>query len=270
MDVRLEPIDAIHDERLSDYQAVADPEWLNARGLFVAEGRQTVELLLAHPTLRARSVLVTPRALAAVRPALERARSDLRVLELDAGLLRELGGVKFHQGCLAVGERPRDRQLEQVQLAEARLVVVLERLSDPDNVGSVFRNAAAFGVDLVVLSPGCSHPLYRKSIRTSTGAVLSVPWAEAGDWPTDLERLKRAGLSLLALSPAEGGTELAALARPPERVALLLGSEGHGLSTAALECADLHVRIPMRPGVDSLNVATASGIALHQLAACLY
>jgi tRNA G18 (ribose-2'-O)-methylase SpoU len=148
-------------------------------------------------------------------------------------------------------------------------IVVLEGISNADNVGAVFRNARAFGVDGVVVGPGCCDPLYRKAIRVSIGAALEVPYASVGPpgFVTDLLTLKRAGFMLVALTPAADAVDLDSFAAGPrpERVALVVGNEGEGLSADALRASDVRVRIAMAPGVDSLNVSTATGIALHRL-----
>ena len=151
----------------------------------------------------------------------------------------------------------------------ARRVVVLEGVANADNVGGAFRNAAAFGVDAVVLSPTCCDPLYRKAIRTSMGAALRVPFARAGaaEWPAALGRLRAAGFTLVALTlrePSETLDAFAARARPA-RLALIVGTEGAGLSAAVESSADVRVRIPIRGDVDSLNLASAVGIALYAL-----
>jgi len=154
--------------------------------------------------------------------------------------------------------------------ATMEALVVLERMSNPDNVGGVFRNALAFGAGAVFLSPGTADPLYRKAIRVSAGAVVALPFARLTDWPRGLGRLREAGYTLLALTPRAEAGPIGALGdgNPgPARVALLLGTEGRGLSSEALAMADLHVRIPMAPEMDSLNVATAGAIALHWLTA---
>ena len=150
----------------------------------------------------------------------------------------------------------------------SRVLLALEDVSNPDNVGGVFRNGRAFGVDAILLSRGCADPLYRKSIRVSMGASLVVPFAHVPDWTDGLARLREAGYALVALSPDPTALDIALLgtARPlPPRVALLLGAEGHGLRTETRANADLEMQIAMAPGVDSVNVATAAGIALHRI-----
>jgi tRNA G18 (ribose-2'-O)-methylase SpoU len=156
--------------------------------------------------------------------------------------------------------------LASVPLAAARSIILLEGLSQADNVGGVFRNAAAFGVDAVVLGPRCCDPLYRKALRTSMGAALTVPFATASDWLSDVRRLHDDGFRIVALTPRVDAEPIDRVEQGPrDRVALLVGAEGAGLTDEALGAADVRARIPMAPGVDSLNVATATGIALHRL-----
>jgi tRNA G18 (ribose-2'-O)-methylase SpoU len=148
-------------------------------------------------------------------------------------------------------------------------IVVLEGVSNIDNIGGIFRSVAALGGHAVVIGPGCGDPLYRKAIRTSIGATLRIPFASTTRWPQDLHALAAAGFTLAALTPEAGAERLedvAADLRARPRVALIAGAEGDGLSAKALACADLRVRIPMAPGIDSINVATATALALYRIA----
>ncbi|HJN46531.1 MAG: rRNA methyltransferase [Acidobacteria bacterium] len=260
-------VDDPQDPRLGDYRDVPDPVLLRERGIFVAESRLVVRELLAHPHLRTRSLLVTEAALESLRDLLDARPGDHTIYVGTHQFLKRVVGYKVHRGCLAVGERPPPRpDTELPQLASARLVVVLENVGNPDNVGGIFRNAAAFGAACVLLSPNCCDPLYRKAIRTSLGATLRVPYGIIEDWPHGLARLRDHGFTVAALTPDPDADDLESFIehRPP-RVVLLLGTEGPGLSAGAVDRADRHVRIPIAPGIDSLNVATASGIALHRL-----
>jgi tRNA G18 (ribose-2'-O)-methylase SpoU len=180
-------------------------------------------------------------------------------------VMRRLTGFNFHRGCLAIADRPAPLAVETL-LDQARCVLVLEELSDADNVGGVFRNAAAFGVDAVVLSPGCCDPLYRKATRTSMGATLRVPFARMPKWPDGLHAFDDAGMTLVALTPREPALTLDEWAGAlPNRPAIMLGTEGAGLSAGAERMAASRVRIPIASGVDSLNVSVAAGIALSRL-----
>jgi tRNA G18 (ribose-2'-O)-methylase SpoU len=255
------------DPRLADYWTIPDPDLLRSRGLFVAEGRHVVRRLLASTRFRTRSLLLTPaahRGLTDVLPLVP----DIPVFVVSQEAMNTVAGFNIHRGCLAAGERPPAQKWELVA-AGARVVVALERVANADNVGGIFRNAAAFGADAVLLGPGCADPLYRKAIRTSMGAALQVPFAAMDDWPADLRRLGALGFGLWALSPARDALPLrdvvAQRVSAAERIVLLVGHEGEGLSPAALEAADVRVRIPMSGGVDSLNVAASAAIALYEL-----
>jgi tRNA G18 (ribose-2'-O)-methylase SpoU len=264
-------VDDPQDPRLGDYRDVPDPVLLRERGIFVAESRLVVRELLAHPHVLTRSLLVTEAALESLRDLLEQRADDLPIHVGTHQFLKRVVGYKVHRGCLGVGERPeRIPDTDLPQLASAHLVVVLENVGNPDNVGGIFRNAAAFGVACVLMSPNCCDPLYRKAIRTSLGATLRIPFAIIEDWPDGLTRLQDHGFTVAALTPGQDADGLEAfIARRPPRVALLLGTEGPGLTEAVARRADRRVRIPIDPGIDSLNVATASGIALHRIVSAM-
>lgn len=253
-------IDDADDPRLLDYRDLK--RGARAPDTFVAEGRLIVRRLLGASRFRARSVLGTERALADVADVLP---DDAVAYVAPGDVIRRVVGFPFHRGCLAIGERGPDVPLET--LLGGRRLVVLERLANPDNVGGVFRSAMAFGVDGVLLSPGSADPLYRRAIRVSMGGTLRVPFAPLPAWPEELDRLRDAGFTVIALTP-DGGIDVAefGVTRPvPTRVALVLGAEGDGVGEATRAAAHLAVAIRMAAGDHSLNVATAAGIALHRL-----
>ena len=211
-----------------------------------------------------RSVLGTAAAVASLGDALE--RSAARVYVARPETVARVVGFPFHRGCLAAGERPAELGLDALARPRGRRVLVaLECVTNPDNVGGVFRNAMAFGADGVLLGPGCADPLYRRALRVSMGGALVTPAATVPDWAEGLAGLRAAGFTIVALTPDPAAVDLTALGAAPERLVLLLGSEGEGLSAASRAATDVQVRIAMAPGVDSLNVATAAGIALHRL-----
>ncbi|HEX2343767.1 MAG TPA: RNA methyltransferase [Vicinamibacterales bacterium] len=257
-------VDTAADPRLALYRGVRDPELLREHGVFIAEGRLVVRRLLESSRFRTRSVLVTPTARAELSDLLGRLDEATPVYEADIDLFRDLTGFNVHRGCLAIGERPAPRPWRDV-LQNARTVLVLEDVGNPDNIGGAFRAAVALGADAVLLSAGCADPLYRKSIRTSMAATLTLPFTTAEPWPDVLDDLRRDGIEIVALTPS-GSEEIGGLRRT-RRIALVAGHEGRGLSEAALARADRQVRIPMTPGADSLNVVTAVAIALHHLSA---
>jgi len=255
---------------LDSYRHLADAEWLRASGLFVAEGRFVVRRVLQDAPDRVRSLLLTGTARAALGDALDRVPAGRPVFVVALEAMQAITGFNIHRGCLALVDRPASLDLASLvhRLGDARLVLALEEVANADNVGGAFRNALAFGAGAVVLSPGCCDPLYRKAIRTSMGATLGVPFARAPGWPRDLDLIRAAGFALVALTPAAGARDLAAFVSDPDRpsrVALAVGTEGAGLSAAVEAMADARVRIPMMPGVDSLNLATAAGIALQRI-----
>jgi tRNA G18 (ribose-2'-O)-methylase SpoU len=262
-------IESLSDERVASYAHAADSTWLLERGLFVAEGRLVVRRLLETDRFVTESVLLTPAAVAALGSALssERHRDSLPVYVCDQAILNELAGFNFHRGCLALAKRPLDT-IPLDRFAGAQRVLALEGVGNPDNVGGLFRVAAAFGAGGVLLDQRSGDPLYRKAIRTSMGAALRVPFSMSSSWVDDLRWLQRSGTTLLALTPDPRATRLAAFAAglgAEQRLALMLGAEEPGLTRAALDIADARVRIPIAPEVDSLNVVVAAGIALATL-----
>lgn len=254
------------DSRVADYRGVSEPELLRVRNLFVAEGRIVVTRLIEDGRWPVRSVLVSAAAKRDLEPMLTAIAARVPVLVCEAADFLGITGYDIHRGCLALVERPPALPLEEA-LAGARLAVVLEGVSNADNVGGVFRNAAAFGADVVVLSPTCCSPLYRKAIRTSMGATLRVPFVHLNGWPEALTSLRAAGFRLIALTPREPSEPLDTFASRPRapKLALLVGAEGPGLTAAVESAADDRVRIPIARGIDSLNLAVATGIALEHL-----
>jgi len=262
------PVGDPADPRLDDYRdlTTADrrPDRPGGRGLVIAEGVVVVRRLLASP-YPVRSLLGVPRRLDEL--AADLAGLDVPAYAADADTMAAAVGFHLNRGVLAVADRA--APVDAAALVRgARSVAVLEGVNDHENLGSLFRNAAALGVDGVLLGPRCADPLYRRSVRVSMGHVLRVPFADlTGAWPDSLDLLRRAGLRVAALTPAAGAEPLATAGLGGRRVALLLGAEGPGLTDEALAAADLRVRIPMASGVDSLNVATAAAVAFHAVGA---
>jgi tRNA G18 (ribose-2'-O)-methylase SpoU len=251
------------DPRLQYYRHVGDPAWLDASGLFVAEGRLVVERLIEHGGFVVDSVLVTPAAFRALESRLDPAWV---VFVAEPAVVNGVTGFTFHRGCLALVRRPR-QPLPLSAFAHARRLVLLEAVGNPDNIGGIFRSAAAFGADAVLLDPSCGDPFYRKAVRTSMGAVLRLPSTRVDPWLHGLATLRDMGVTIVALAPAGELTieEFAATLSPDARLALLAGAEGQGLSTATLAAAHVTVRIPVDPRSDSLNVVVAVSIALQRL-----
>lgn len=239
------------DPRLDPYRSLrgrpADEE------TFVVEGVTTLRQAL-EAGIRLRSALVLPTRVAEVDGL------DITVHVAGRDTFETITGFDVHRGVLALAERPQPPSVDHL-LATARRVLAIEGVADSANVGSLFRNAAALGADAVVLDPTCCDPLLRRAVRVSVGTVLRVPFVRLASWP---DGLRDRGLTVLALTPDAGATPLRDI-EAPERFALLVGTEGAGLSPAALAAADVRVRIPMAAGVDSVNVATAAAIALYSL-----
>jgi tRNA G18 (ribose-2'-O)-methylase SpoU len=255
-------IESLDDPRVAGYGRVGDPTWLRANGLFVAEGRLVVSRLVEDGTVEVVSMLLTPAAFAALRPILKGA-PEVPTYVCDPALMNTLTGFNFHRGCLALARRP--APLDAAGVMGARLLVGLEGVGNPDNVGGIFRSALALGAGGVLLDERCGDPLYRKAIRTSMGATLRLPFAALPPWPAASGVLRAEGFTIVALTPSAEAVdiEVARDALGGRRLVLLLGSEGEGLTGAALEAADHRVRIAVEPRSDSLNVAVAAGIALH-------
>jgi tRNA G18 (ribose-2'-O)-methylase SpoU len=258
------------DPRLQNYRHVGDPAWLEQHGLFVAEGRLVVERLLAlsagetaQGEYAVDSVLVTPAALRALEPGID---PSWLVLVAEPPIVEGVTGFKFHRGCLALVRRPSELPSLSA-FAEARRLVVLEAVGNPDNIGGIFRSATALGADAVLLDPACGDPFYRKAVRTSMGAVLRLPSTRVDPWLPGLATLRDMGFAIVALSPTGELTLEAfrATLSAGARLALVAGAEGYGLSTATIAAADVTVRIPVDPLSDSLNIVVAVSIALSRL-----
>jgi tRNA G18 (ribose-2'-O)-methylase SpoU len=253
--------DAVADyARLTDVtlRSVHEPE----QGLYIAESAKVIRRAIAAGH-RPRSVLMEEKWLAGLEGSL--APFDVPVHLADPDQLEAITGYRVHRGALAAFERPEQPGPEAL-LATARRVVVLEDIVDHTNVGAIFRSVAALGADAVLVSPRCADPLYRRSVRVSMGTVFQVPWTRLPEWTEARGLLRDAGLVLAALALTGDAVPLDEFAvNRPERVALLLGAEGDGLSRRALAAADTVVTIPMAGGVDSLNVAAASAVAIWAL-----
>ena len=257
------------DERLADYVALTDvalrrrtePE----RGLYIAESEKVIRRALAAGH-RPRSYLMARRWLTDLADIVEQAEADgVPVFVGEHDVIEQLTGFHLHRGALAAMQRPVLPSLESL-LEGARRVLVLEDVVDHTNVGAVFRSAAALGVDAVLVTPRCADPLYRRSIRVSMGTVFQVPWTRIDPWPAAIADLQEQGFTVATLALADDAVSLDELAaNPPERLALVLGTEGDGLSHHTLAAADLTVTIPMAGGVDSLNVAAAGAVAAWAL-----
>lgn len=261
----LVPIAEPTDPRVAPYADVRERDFARRHERFMAEGEVVVRALLSgRARMRPESLFVSERAARALAAVLESAAADLPIYVAPQAVMDAVAGFPIHRGILAIGRRPALVPPAEVLsgLSGGALVVAGVGLANHDNVGALFRNAAAFGADAVLLDATSCDPLYRKAIRVSVGASLMLPFARAGTADELLRALDDHGFEVLALSPA-GSEPIQRVSRKP-RTALVVGSEGAGLPQRILD-RTRSVRIPMAAGFDSLNVATAAAIALHRL-----
>ncbi|NEE02092.1 TrmH family RNA methyltransferase [Phytoactinopolyspora halotolerans] len=258
-------IDSADDPRLGDYVALRDVQLRTSleseHGLFLAEGEKVIRRAVGagYPV---RSFLMAPRWVETLADVLD-AAGDVTCYVAPEQLVETVTGFHVHRGALASLHRTPLPSLDAV-ISGARRVIVLEDLVDHTNVGAAFRCAAGLGWDAVLLSPRCADPLYRRAVKVSMGSVFSVPYTRVEDWYHGPDTLRAAGIDVWALTPADDAADLSDVT-PPERLALLVGTEGEGLTQRWMRSADRRVRIPMQGGVDSLNVAAATAVACYAL-----
>jgi tRNA G18 (ribose-2'-O)-methylase SpoU len=260
------PVTELSDPRLVDYSHQTDVALRKARGtehgLYLAESALVLKRAL-HSGHRVRSVLALGTS---VDDIVELVGGDVPIFTGDGSLLAELTGYVLHRGVIASMHRPPLPTAEAL-IADARRIVILENVVDPTNVGAIFRSVAGIGADAVLVTEQCSDPFYRRAIRVSMGTVLQVPWTRIGNWTDTRALLTASGFQIAALALEDDAVSLRDYAADaPERVALVLGTEGHGLTRDAIEAADTIVQIPMRHGIDSLNVAATAAVAMFALA----
>ncbi|MDR1428316.1 MAG: RNA methyltransferase [Bifidobacteriaceae bacterium] len=261
-DPRLGPYTQLKDVAL---RRIVEP----AQGLFMAESVEVIGRAL-DAGIGPRSVLLAEPAMASARPLLTRLGEDVPVYVGTYDLLRAITGFHLHRGVLAAMTRPALPRLEAVLGAASesganggRRIAVLEDIVDHTNVGAIIRAAAGLGVNGVLVTPQCADPLYRRAVRVSMGTVFQVPWTRIAPWPSGIVELREAGFTVAAMALTEDAIPLDEYARRglPQRLALLLGTEGAGLGAPSIAAADAVIRIPMSGGVDSLNVAAAAAVA---------
>src|SRR4051812_3193574 len=262
----IDRVESADDDRLADYRNLTDVALRTKleppHGLFIAESELVIRRAL-EAGYRPRSMVMAPEWLGRVGGLIDDVHAPVYAASYD--VLRRLTGFNVHRGALASFHRKPLPSVAEV-VAGARRVVVLEDLVSHTNLGAIFRCAAALGMDAVVLSPSCADPLYRRSVRVSMGQVFAVPYARAERWPGVLAELRSSGFAVAAMTPGAGSVPLDEPAyTPDDRVAVLLGTEGAGLSDGALAHADARLRIPMSAAVDSLNVAAAAAVTFWVL-----
>ena len=253
------------DERLGDYRNLTDVALRRSlepvRGLYMAEGAKVIARAVDAGHVP-RSALVSPRWLDSVTPLLP---GETPIFVAADAVLEAVTGYNVHRGALAAMNRPALPPLGDL-VAGATRVVVLEDVVDHTNVGAIFRSAAGIGADAVIVSPRCADPLYRRSVKVSMGTVFQVPWTRAESWPGVLDELRDVGFVVAGLALAEGAIALDEFAAAGhEHIAIVMGTEGDGLTRAALAHTDATVVIPMKGGVDSINVAAAAAVAMWEL-----
>ncbi|MFU8945533.1 TrmH family RNA methyltransferase [Mycetocola zhadangensis] len=261
-------ISDLSDPRLADYAHLTDVALKKAQGtehgLYLAES-----LLVFQRALRAghrpRSILALGTSADDALAALGEDASNVPVFVGPGELLADLTGYVLHRGLIASMHRPPLPDPADL-LASARRIVILENVADPTNVGAIFRSAGAIGADAILVTPRCSDPFYRRAIRVSMGTVLQVPWTRVGDWASTRSLLTEHGFHVAALALSDDAVSLREFdGSAHERLALVLGAEGDGLTDDALAASDTLVQIPMKHGIDSLNVAAASAVAMWAL-----
>ncbi len=252
------------DPRIAAYQQVRERDLIGRHGLFIAEGAVVLRMLLRQCRFRVQSLFLAEDRCALLAEYQDVLTPDTPIYVASSAVMDKIVGFPIHRGILAVGEvgAPLDARALLSQLPKKSLVLGLSAIANHDNMGGLFRNAAAFGVGAILLDHACCDPLYRKAIRVSVGAALHVPFASVKTAQDLVQLCANAGFEIFSLSPA--GQQRLTDVRPPARTALLLGAEGAGLESTVLQTTQ-SVRIDMMNGFDSLNVATTSGIALHHL-----
>lgn len=264
---RLIVLDGASDPRVADYVSLSDAALRQhsdpQHGRYIAESSKVIRRALATGHTP-RSFLMAPKWLASMSDVFA-AYPQVPIFTGSDEVLEAVTGFHIHRGALAAINRPEPLSLDEL-LPGAKRIAILEDIVDHTNLGAIFRSAAALGIDAVLLTQRCADPLYRRSIRVSMGAVFQVPWVRLESWPDELAVLRAAGFSIAAMELTEHSVGIDAVdASAADKLALILGTEGAGVSAATLEKADLTVMIPMRPGVDSLNVAAASAVAFWEL-----
>jgi len=253
------------DARLDPYRDLREPHlrkrYEHGAGIFVAEGERVLRHLL-RSGWGVESVLISEQKRAPLESLLEALEAP--VLVAPPEVLHATAGFSVHRGVLAIGRRPAARSVESLVSGSA-FVLAVEGVNDHENMGALFRNASAFGAQAVLLDPSCCDPLYRRSVRVSMGAVMDVPFATFGHWPEGLGTIGDAGFTVVALTPSGDTASDSVHDTSWEKVALLVGAEGDGLTPPALAASHVRVRIPMVAPADSLNVATAAAVAMSRL-----
>ena len=255
------------DPRLLPYQNIQDQQMPERQGLFVVEGRANMRRLAAAPNIESHSFLLTPTAYEALKDALDSLSNPASIYRISPQHLNEVAGYRVHRGGLALGRRPSSLGLEHLlenSESDAGRLLLVENIGNPENMGALFRNARAFGFHSVLLGATCVDPLYRRCIRVSMGASFMLKFLEVDHWLPTLEAVQASGYRVVALDPTGFSIDRYSQNGWPKKLALMVGHEGDGLSPESLAAADQRCAIPMVPGMDSVNVATAAAIAMQR------
>ena len=252
------------DERIAAYRNIKDAQLQKREGLFLVEGKQVVRRLLMESRFPIHSVLVLDKQLDHIRDLINFDSCTFPVYLADSNVMNDIVGFDFHRGIIALGERNPLPPVTEV-IGKARTLVLLEGVTNPDNIGSIFRNAAGLGAGGLIIDSSCADPLYRMATRVSIGTSLIMPWTRAENWGDTLNFLREEGFTLIGMTPNKSATEFSELLPKPKKWALVLGAEGPGLSQSSLEKCDILLKLRMTRNVDSLNVATAAAIGMYQL-----
>jgi len=259
-------IDDFEDERIAEYRNVKDASLERREGLFLVEGLLVVQRFLKQSRFPVRSILILDKKLERLSEEFKAYPGELTVYVASSEVLDRIIGFPFHRGVMALGVRTPMRTLAELA-NNARRIMVVEGVLNPDNIGSLFRNAAGLGTDAILLDSTCADPLYRMATRVSIGTSLTLPWTRCEAWHQDLRELKSLGFRLLGLSPQAHALDIGQVGDLGDKLAVVLGSEGEGLQEDTIDLCDQLLRIPMQSNVDSLNVATAAAIAMFALSA---
>lgn len=261
-------IEDLSDDRLEDFRSVRDRDLAGRRQLFMVEGEVPLRTLIAHGRFQTTAVLLAAKRVDGLADALAELSPEVPVYVSDQATVEAVVGFKMHRGVMACGQRP-ERSDYRVVLdslpAQAERLILGEAVGNTDNMGALFRNGAAFAVSALCFDQQSCDPLYRKSIRVSAGQALAIPFSRDGDIVDLIQSVQASGFTVAALTPGAQAQPIKSWRDRPERIALMVGAEGPGLTERALTAADLQLAIPMHRSVDSLNVATAAAVALHEL-----
>ena len=267
LNMAIQDIQSPLDRRLLPFQNIQDRYYAERSGLFVVEGRANMRRLATTPNIESHSFLLTPTAYEALKDALGTPSSPASIYRISPQHLNEVAGYRVHRGGLALGRRPPPLEMKDLLEngpADVGRLLLVENIGNPENMGALFRNARAFGLHSVLLGPKCVDPLYRRCIRVSMGASFMLRFLQVEHWLSLVEGVRASGYRVVALDPAGLSIDRYSQKGWPKKLALMVGHEGDGLSPESLAVADQRCAIPMVPGMDSINVATAAAIAMQR------